>query len=292
MVHHAFADGLGGMELFDAACTASADEAPLMREPRAISPSDAPRSPAHGRVDGLRSVLRLFKEGFTSAGVSPLNGANSAERRILLTDFPLVEMQTLRRRLGASLNDIMLTLVTGAVRRYHAAAHGPTNDLRVLMPVSLRGLAERLSLGNQVSGVGVRLPISAADPQEQLQRIREYISRIKQDGSFGAFEFLARISAALPHSLRRSICESAARRTNFICTSVTAASRPRYIGGAKIESNYGIAALMRGQGVAFAFTRYERKMCVSLVSDPHIVPEPKTLLSYLLESGRDLVRLA
>jgi hypothetical protein len=61
------------------------------------------------------------------------------------------------------------------------------------------------------------------------------------------------------------------------------------VGGAKIEANYGLPALLRGHGVAFGFVSYSGNLCSVIVSDPKIVPHPEILVNCLQESAEELI---
>lgn len=286
MIHHGFVDGMGALNLLHAFCSDSATALP--NDPR----------PAKEVVesDGIgfkkwRSLFRLLQESITPVTPSAVNGRNSGVRQISTLELPLSELRHLKTTLGGSLNDLLLTLVSSALRATHLREHKPLLDLRVIMPVSLRRPAALFALGNHLTGVGIRLPLGIASPTGRLRAVKEYVDRIKRDGSFGAYALLGRLQSRLPAWLQARLCNAAARRNHFICTNMSGPRKEQFIGGARILGEYGAPALLRDQGIAFSFISYADKLCLSIVSDPQVVRDPQQLINDTLEGFHELQAL-
>lgn len=287
-IHHAVADGLGGMEMVNLLCCSSRRSSQKRAEniPRLAS------KPAFGNtVSRLKSLKKLFAEGTGKKFASPLNGVNSPQRCISTLELPLDLLLTVKRTAGVTLNDVVLALTGAAARKYHQMVDYPCSALRVIMPVSLRGAAGHSPwAGNCLSGVGITLPIALETPLAQLRQITQAVQQVKEDGSFGAYGLLARFNRALPRPLGRLISEQAATKTNFICSTLTGSRRPLRLAGANVLAKYGVPALMKGQGVAVSFVRYSEKVFVSLISDPSIVEAPDRFLDFIEEAVEQLAR--
>ena len=287
MIHHGFVDGMGALSLLHAFCSDSATAMPA--DPRA--------SKEISESDGLgfkrwRSALKLIRESLTTVTPSAVNGRNSAVRQIATLDLPLSELKELKTALGGSINDILLTLVSSALRALHKQKRLPLLDLRVIMPVSLRRPAALFALGNHLTGVGIRLPLRHENPLARLTAVKSYVDRIKRDGSFGAYALLGRLQASLPVWLQARLCNAAARRNHFICTNMTGPRREQFIGGAKILGEYGAPALLPNQGIAYSFISYADKLCLSIVSDPNVVADPRQLIDFTLQGFQELQQLS
>jgi len=288
-VHHALADGLGALEFFHRLCRL--DDKPV-EHGRPVSggktASAVVKTPPRFGTDFRKSVARLRQEWREKGMPTALNGPNSSRRNFSSLELPFDELRKLRRVFGTSVNDLMLSFAAGCVERYQHVRKSPVTKVKVLLPFNLRRRNDTHSPGNHLTGVGVWLPTAEMMPKERLEKIRDTINRMKMDGSIGAFRLLALIAGRLPEKIRKYLGDAAARRTNFICTNMPGPERPLYLAGAKILGNFGYAALMRDQGVGFAFLSYAGKMCVGIVSDPAIVPHPEELVSHFLEAFEEV----
>ena len=288
-VHHALADGLGALEFFHRLCRV--DNGPI-EHGKPVSggktASAVVKTPPRFGTDFRKSVARLRREWQEKGMRTAVNGPNSSRRQFSALELPFDELRKLRRVFGTSVNDLMLSFVAGSVERYQHVRNAPVEKMKVLLPFNLRRRNDTDSPGNHLTGVGVWLPTSEMKPKERLEKIRDTINRLKMDGSIGAFRLLALIAGRLPEWLRRRLGDAAARRTNFICTNMPGPERPLYLAGAKILGNYGYAALLRDQGIGFAFLSYAGKMCVGIVSDPAIVPHPEELVSHFMEAFEEV----
>ncbi len=281
-IHHALADGLGGIEILHRVCDTEDTR------PDRVSRSTHASLAKFGEYRFWPSLRYLLRQAIRPRARSAVNGVNSAVRRIALVDLPLLEIKRMRAGLGASLNDIYLSLVAGAIRRYHALAEQRPHDICAIVPFNLRNAEDRNALGNHLSGAGLFLPVSEPDPINRVTKTRDRHEQLKTDGSFGALRVLARANLAAPNPIRRAVAGLVARRTNIICTNVPGPSKPLTIAGARIETHYGCAALMEGHGIAFAFLSYAGSVCVAVVSDPQIVPEPGVITQYVQEAFDEL----
>ncbi len=287
MIHHGFVDGMGALNLLHAFCSDSATALPA--DPR---PSKEVNESEGASFKKWKSLMRLLRESISPVTPSAVNGKNSAVRLISTLELPLDELKQLKSKLGGSLNDLLLTLVSSALRAVHLRDRRPLADLTVIMPVSLRRPAALFAMGNHLTGVGIRLPLSSANPVARLAAVKSYVDRIKRDGSFGAYALLGRLQSRLPAWLQARLCNAAARRNHFICTNMSGPRREQFIGGARILGEYGAPALLRDQGIAFSFISYADKLCLSIVSDPRVVPNPQQLIDFTREGFEELQQLS
>src|SRR5258706_772792 len=135
-------------------------------------------------------------------GMAPASAVNrpiGPHRRFEMFDMPLPQIRKIRRALGGTLNDVILSVISGALRRWLEArgeSLGP--DLRALVPISMRGAHDRNTFGNQISAVFCPLPVAEASPLERLRKVREAMKRIKEGGQAVAAAALASLETS-PH---------------------------------------------------------------------------------------------
>src|SRR5262249_52190310 len=105
---------------------------------------------------------------------TPWNGHVSTLRRVTWTTFSLNEVKAIKNRLGGTVNDVVLAVITSALRAY-LEAHGVRPDrteLRAMVPVNVRGSSEHLKLGNRISMMVAPLPVGIYDPRERLRQVQ------------------------------------------------------------------------------------------------------------------------
>jgi WS/DGAT/MGAT family acyltransferase len=243
---------------------------------------------AKGIVDFLRAARKLLSEVLIAPAKSSLNGHNSDRRFLRCVDLPWQVLQEMRQGNSWSINDLLLSVVSGAVRRYHLVHGGNLQPLRLVMPVSLRRDANAKTLGNQLTATGVSVALEPQDSVTRLKAIHENVIALKKGGGLIAYGLIGKINALLPLMLLKKISEAQARRTNFICTNMAGPAEPEYIAGAKILGHYGMAALMRGHGISVSFVSYCDKLCIGIVGDLEIVKAPDALSKFMLESFEEL----
>ena len=315
-IHHALADGLGGLEVLHKVCTEPVLSETLssdllssdLRSSETISTANeagdrkrtnrtrrertrkiAAALPRSGDHRTLGSLQQFFKQLLSGKTRSAVNGSNSTLRKIAVIDLPLNTLKQLRAVSHASLNDLLLTLVTGAMRRYSERVASTPVDLTAIIPYNLRASIDRTALGNQLTGVGFKLPVTAPEPLTRLSIISSIAKGIRQSGSFGALGIAAKINHFAPPLLRQFLARTMARRMHLICTNMPGPRELLLLGGVPMLSHYGCAALMQRQGIAFAFLSYAGRINTAVVTDAAIVPDPSVITELLNEALSELI---
>lgn len=238
--------------------------------------------PGGGEGSGENTALQLVRElaagikpllSFAAEGQAPktsLNAAISPHRRFEMVDIPLSEVKTVRTGLGGTVNDVVLAMVAGALRRYLAGrgeALGP--DLRAMVPVSVRPQDQRGSLGNQVSAVFCPLPVGDPDPASRLRKVRESMKGLKEGGQVIGARALTRLGDFAPPTLvaQAARLQAVTRFFNIVVTNVPGPQFPLYLLGRKLRSCYPQVPLAAQQGVGIALLSYDGNIGVGLIGD-------------------------
>src|SRR5216684_999737 len=167
--HHCMLDGISGVDL----ATVLMDTEPS---------TEAPAAPAEWKPRPAPKTSELLATSLKEQITNPI--------------------QVVREALQGTVNDVILAVVAGALRRWLEAkgeSLGP--DLRALVPVSMRGAHDRNTFGNQVSAVFCPLPVAEANPVERLRKVREAMKGIKEGGQAVAAAALASLSDFAPPTL-------------------------------------------------------------------------------------------
>jgi diacylglycerol O-acyltransferase / wax synthase len=241
-----------------------------------------------GEQVGDSDALRLLKE--VAAGVRPLlsfagqgqapptsiNAPISPHRRFEMVDVPLAEVKTVRAALGGTVNDVVLAIIAGALRRYLSGrGEVPGPDLRALVPVSVRRPEERGTLGNQVSAVFCPLPVGDPDAASRLRKVREAMQGLKQSGQVVGAMALTRLGDFAPPTLvaQAARLQAVTRFFNIIITNVPGPQFPLYLLGRKLRACYPQVPLAAQQGLGVALLSYDGSIGVGLLGDADLAKD-------------------
>ncbi len=244
------------------------------------------------RIRG-RALLRLVGTG-TRAQEAPLNGRVGPHRRFDWFDVSLDGLKALRRALGCTINDLVLTAVTGAVREYLVyRGRRPERTLfRVSAPVSVRSEGEKGRLGNRVSSWIVPLPIREADPRRQLEEILRQTQELKESRQALGVELMMRVAEWTPSILLSLGARGVSGPVNMIVTNVPGPQFPLYLCGARLRALYPQAPLLDGMGLAVGLISYDGRVHWGVISDPNLVPDAGVFVDLISKSLRRLADLA
>jgi WS/DGAT/MGAT family acyltransferase len=305
-LHHCMVDGISGADLLatvmrpdqDATVVPAAgwiprtppspgrllvDEAmrrmsvPLLAARAAGAALREPRRSIRGAIEAVEAVGEALAAGLRPASPTPINVAIGPHRRFDWTRFQLDEVKAIRRHLGGTLNDIVLAIVSGAMGRFLHARGERVSDLtfRAMVPVSVRGVAERGALGNKVSFLMTELPIAERDPRRRLERVIEIMRRLKSSHQVRGTEVLEEVSDMTFASLFAQLARLGARSLsyNMVVTNVPGPQFPVYLLGAPLQEVYPLVPLFNSQGLGIALFSYDGGLFWGFNADWDAVPD-------------------
>jgi WS/DGAT/MGAT family acyltransferase len=326
-VHHSAIDGVSGAEM-----TAAVHDL----EPEA-PPPDAPAPPsdvvprdlellARAGVNSVRQpfrmapairetvpALRRWVETFQKDDVTlpavpgrvpgtRFNTEVSPHRVVIGTRFDLDEVKSIKNMVeGATINDAILTICAGGLRRY-LDYHGdlPEESMTAMAPISVRSDEEQAVAGNRVSAMVVRLRTDIVDDVERLGAIREATRGSKElTNAVGARlmtdygSFIPAATAGLASRLATRIATNSSRPlVNCTITNVPGPQIPLYSAGAKLLDLYGTGPIVDGMGLIIPVFSYCGGITVSATSCREIMPDPERFIACVEESFEDLRAVA
>jgi WS/DGAT/MGAT family acyltransferase len=238
---------------------------------RFVEESDDLRQDVSTRINAL---TRLFGMGL-KADETPLNGRVGPHRKFEWVSCRLTDFKNMRKGLDCSINDIVLTIVTGAVREYLLAKGVDVEviDFKVSTPVSVRKEKEHGELGNNVSSWIIALPISEPDPKLQLRTIHEITEDLKESNQAIGVQMMMQVQEWTPSTLLSLGAQAMSGPINSIVTNVPGPQVPLYFHGARLRAIYPAVPLMEGMGLGIALTSYAGTMGIGFNSDPDIVSD-------------------
>jgi WS/DGAT/MGAT family acyltransferase len=249
----------------------------------AIGPSLAQRLPGGDRED-LLPLTGLHAPG------TPFNAPISAHRRWAFTDLPLSEVKSLRVGTELTVNDVVMTLCAGALRRWLELHQSlPSAPLIAAVPVSVRATDQKGTLGNKVSMMLAPLPTNLPDPGERLESMHQAMRAAKeQHGAIPAslladvtqFAFPALANQAWRLSAKLRLLERV-NPFNLFISNIPGPNVPLYYAGAKVLAYYPVSALVDGQGLNITVMSYRGNLYFGLIACRELVPDLDVMAGFL-----------
>ena len=210
--------------------------------------------------------------GFAPTTNTPLNQDIGPYRRFDWAAMEIADIKEIRKRLGGTLNDVVLSTVAGGVGRF-LRRRGMDLDsetvFRVMVPVSIRTQSDQGQVGNRVVNYLERLPVDERDPRKRLERTSESSQAMKDSrvvkGAETIEEFGDRTFTSVVVELVR--LTSTLRAFNMVVTNVPGPPRPLYLLGARMSEIYPLVPLFRNQGLGIALFSYDGRLYWGFNSD-------------------------
>jgi WS/DGAT/MGAT family acyltransferase len=321
-IHHAAIDGVSGAEITAAIHDLSPGAVP--DEP--VQPWQPEETPSLGGI-ALRTVVNNLRRpvGFArvvgraapnlaraflaprtpkveSTGPVPrtrFNGTISPHRVVEGRLFSLQEIRDIRKRVpGATVNDVVLAVCGGAMRRY-LDHHGelPEESLVAMAPISVRREDERRAAGNRISAMSVTLHSDVADPLERLARVHEGTRSAKEMAEAIGAETMTDVTQFVPGSLaalaarlytRLGLANRISPFLNTVITNVPGPQIPLFFCGARMVSTFGLGPVLDGMGLIHPVFSYAGRISISVTSCREMMPDPGFYADCLEASFADL----
>lgn len=210
------------------------------------------------------------------------NGPISPHRRFAFGPAPLKEVKRLKDAFSCTVNDVVVALVAGALRRY-LDRHGELGEepLQAMVPISVRTDDQRGEAGNQVNALIGVLPTNIANPGERLVAASRSMDVAKSGNAVPATtlrDFTQFSIPALAATASRTVTRlgwSSRVRTpfNVVVSNVPGPPVPIYLGGARMEGIYPVSAITDGVGLNITLFSYRDEMQIGLVACREMVPD-------------------
>jgi len=290
-VHHCLIDGISGVDLLSAFMGTNPDhraelpEHEWVRRPapgttRMVLDELQRRASAPGQLlEGARKLMSAPEQtvedaghtvsGFaaslmksmTPASPTPFNVPIGPHRRFDWTRFDLEAVRQVGKKQGGTLNDVVLTTVAGAARRY-LGDHGvdlTDLDFRVFVPVSTRTEDQRGKLGNRVSMLVADLPVDEPDAHERFARVRAETKELKASGQAKGADLIGEVGDWTSTRLLTSMSRMAASRRayNMVVTNVPGPPMPVFMNGGRLLETYPLVPLFENQALGIALFSYD-----------------------------------
>ena len=250
-------------------------------------------------LDKSIAAISSLKSGWLiPSDRTPINPDIGPNRRFDWTDMPLHDVKAIKNALGGSVNDVVLAISAGAVRKFLIEDRGydPSGaEFRVMNPVSTRGTDQRGQLGNQVAMWLVELPIGEPDPLERYEKIKAETTHLKETNQALGAATIVELSSGTPItllSLANRLVGPRIRPFNMTVTNIPGPQFPMYLLESQMLANYPMVPLWAQHGIGIALFSYNGMLQWGVQADYDTLPDSDMLLDRLQESFRELGDIA
>ena len=310
--HHSLIDGVSVLKLMQRALSSDPDDHEiraiwsLPKRTRQSSPSSPLAALMHaaGSVAALGpSSVRLARAALLDhrltlpfgAPRTMLNVKIGGARRCAAQSWSVERIKSVKKAAGVTLNDVVLAMCSGALRYYLLQQNAlPDTPLVAMVPVSLRTEDEADSGGNLVGAILCNLATDTEDAARRLEIVSDSMSNNKK-----VFSQLSRLQALTLSAMNMGSLAMTAvpgwvgstpPPFNLVISNVPGPSTPVYYGGARLDGNYPLSAVLDGQALNITLVNNAGNLDFGLVGCRRSVPHLQRLLAYLESSLRDLER--
>jgi diacylglycerol O-acyltransferase len=286
--HHCIADGIALSRAILSLTDDAADGAVV------------PAPPARARDDVVRdghseAARRTAAQPPRSAVDTPLRGELGVVQRVASTDpISLADVRRTGHATGTTVNDVMLSAVTGALRSYLVERVRPAAEFGAFVPFNIRPLSEplRSDLGNKFGPVFVSLPVGLRDRRERLAEVHRRMAGLKDSpGAARSFDLL-RVIGAAPPDLARVITDVTTAKASALITDVTGPPNAVSLAGAPVRGMLVWAPRPGSTPMSVTIFSYNGQIIVGLAGDAGLMPDPERILARVEEELVQLQELA
>lgn len=250
-----------------------------------------PSLPVVDRLLGRDSKV-VLSAASVRAPTTPFNHPIGPHRRWAYGDLPLADVKAIKDVAGVTVNDVVMALCAGGLRRWlidHDAL--PDDPLVAAVPVSVRDEDERGDLGNRVSAMLAPMPTNAADPLGRLEAVSGAMAAAKHQhealpadllGDVTRFAMPALAGQAARLSWRLRVMERV-NPFNLIISNVPGPRVPLYYGGALMVAFYPLSAISDGQALNMTVMSYRDTVYYGFIADRDLMPDLERLGHYVEE---------
>jgi diacylglycerol O-acyltransferase / wax synthase len=269
---------------------------PLKLARRLESAVEHPRPAIEQATEAVQALSEVGWALANPAPEVPLNTAIGSHRRFSWVRTELDDLKRIKNVLGGTVNDVVLAVVTGALRRWLHSRGVRTQglELRALVPLSIRAEDERGELGNRIAALRGPLPVYIEDPVRRLDTVREAMGGVKSSKQALGAEVIARFNDFAPPTLlaQASRINFSTRLFNLIVTNVPGPQIPLYVLGRELEDVFPVAFLPDNHALAVAIMSYNGGLDFGLLADYDALEDVDELTAGIEGSIAELLREA
>lgn len=312
-LHHCLADGIGSLGIaeillaadneLDAAADTPPDHRSLLGKL-----ADVPLDLAEAGIETLRHPGRIGDAAHSARAVAELLGGElthhpvpclsvplTAQRRFATVTVALRDMRAIEHALGGTVNDAVLAIVSGALRRLMLARGEPLprDGVRAMVPVDVRATAQEPT-GNRISSLFVDLPVAIETPLARHAAVRRATDRRKRAGQAAGGSTVLKLAELAPPALHQALTRLFAtpRLFDLTVTNVSGPQQPLHLAGSQVLEIHPLVPLAPDHALGVAVVSNAGMLTFGLAADFDAVPDIDELVAGVRDEHAHLRRLA
>jgi WS/DGAT/MGAT family acyltransferase len=289
--HHCIGDGMSLVQV-------------LLRLADAVDGSDSLAGAVAGAAKKTKSAAagsgrRVFGVIGTLFGLATmssdpqtsLRGPLGAEKKVAWSDrISLVDIKRVRRHLGGTINDVLVTAVAGGLRdRLEERSPGSAEPLRAMLPVNLRPPDELKELGNRFGLVFLQLPLDRDDDVARFREVQRRMNRLKRSMQAGVIYGLLRVVGALAPGMQGLAVRILGKNATAVLTNLPGPRERLGLCGAEIEDFMFWVPQSGDLGVGISLVSYNGSLRLGIVTDVGLESDPALLVDATIARLRCMI---
>jgi WS/DGAT/MGAT family acyltransferase len=235
-----------------------------------------PLAAAEGVYETVAGLAEAFAAGLRPASATPLNVDIGPHRRFDWFAMDLATVKAIKNALGGTVNDVVLSVLAGALGRFlhQRGMEVARLDVRAMLPVNVRDAGDR-DMGNRVASIVARLPLEERDPRRRLERITATTNAAKHSRQAAGMKTIEEIGDRTATALFVEFARLAARSRpfNLVVTNVPGPAFPVFVLGAPMRACYPLVPLFQGQALGVALFSYDGGLYLGFNADWDAIPD-------------------
>jgi len=289
-IHHSMADGIAFVPVIFS----------LMDE-MAPSPPPAPRAPPPLAARALNAVLAplsipgvLLGRAIWRPDRHALHGPPvGGRKRVAWTRMlDLAEVKRFKNRFEATVNDVLMALVSGAIARYlETSGDQAVAQIRVSMPVNMRPPGAPLKMENRFAAVPLTVPLHPRRLPDRIGAVKARMDALKQGHeSFAIYSAVNILLTALPFGISRRLIDFFANKCTTVITNLPGPQVPLALGGRRLRTLMFWVPQRADIGIGISILTFAGSLQVGVIADTSILADPGVLVQAIEAEFEDLVR--
>jgi WS/DGAT/MGAT family acyltransferase len=246
-------------------------------------------------TSNLKNVFKFAPELLRPAEKLPFNGPCSGVRGHCWTTTPFAEARAIRTALGGTINDVLMTVVAGAVSRYVIAHREPVKGrfVRMMIPVNLRADDSAGAVGNEISWLPLSLPLDRADPADRLRDVAFRSNSMKSAHVADVVALIGTWLGWVPATMQNSMAAlpfmpQPVLIVNMVSTNIPGPMMPLYTNGRKLLTWYPHVPCGSDVGISVAISSYNQSLHFGVTYDCQAAPDGELFRDFLIEAYAEL----
>ncbi|MGC0364895.1 diacylglycerol O-acyltransferase [Rhodococcus sp. 27YEA15] len=256
---------------------------------------------ASGAIRAVGKVAAVVRTAAQVAPSSPLNAPISRNRRLAVVETSLEDYRAIRARYGCEVNDVILTVITGALRNWLLSRGEPVTEagtVRAMVPMSVYvdgpdspEISDPNAPG-RVSSFLIDLPVGEPNAVVRLSHVAHATEAFARQGRRVTAQTMVQMAGFAPatlHAMGSRVASNLSQRMfNLMITNAPGPQFPLYVGGAKMLAMYPVSPLLRNQTLSIALTSYDGGVYYGLNADRDAMADVEVVRSLVFEALEEL----